>query len=159
VENEEMSKLRDTLPPLDAPSGRSRWRQAERRAVADHERWVCQTLQRLAFIHTPLLAVGEGEERSGTAADAGVVSLTLPGRRLILAGVARGPRLALADAAGRGHLQLDAAGRYGRFWWIQVKGETGPGEKIVLLGSHLHLSPGSAGYRRRLDLQPQQGGR
>lgn len=129
------------------------WDQAERRAVADHERWVCQTLRRLAFSQTRVLAAGDAEGRSGTAARTGIVLLTLPGWEVLLAGVASGPRAALADAAGRGRLRLDAAGRYGRFWWIQAIAEDspGPGEKVVLLGSHLHLSPGSAGQGWTLD--------
>jgi hypothetical protein len=141
----------------DGPFGLGRralrwWDQAERRAVADHERWVCQTLQRLAFPQTKVLAAADAEGRSRPAARAGIVSLTVPGWEVLLAGVAPVPRSALADAAGRGRLRLDSAGRYGRFWWIQAAEDSpGHGEKVVLLGSHLHLSPGSAGHGWTLD--------
>jgi hypothetical protein len=136
-----MSEEEDALA---AALGLRWWRRAERRAVADYERWTGQTLRRLAFTQTPVLAASAAGWPPGTAGPAGVVSLTLPGWQVLLAGVAQGPRIALLSQAA---LHLDAAGRYGRFWWLQVQAGRGqgPDQKIVLLGSQLRLVPGGYG--------------
>src|ERR1700728_2224509 len=50
-------------------------------------------------------------------------------------------------------MRLAEAGRYGRFWWLRISAEggQGPDRRIVLLGSHLRLSPGRAGGARTPD--------
>jgi hypothetical protein len=117
------------------------WRRAERRAVADHEQWTEQTLRRLASAQTPVLTASEAR---GPAGPAGIVTLALPGWQVLLAGVAAGPRAALHSQTS---LRLDAAGRYGRLWWLRAVAGRGPGpdRTIVLLGSQLRLVPGGAG--------------
>ena len=73
---------------------------------------------------------------------AGIVRMRRPGWQLLMAGVASGPRADLEHAARRGRLRLDAVGRYGKFWWIEVSTDSAArGEKVVLLGSHLQLIP------------------
>jgi|HubBroStandDraft_5_1064220.scaffolds.fasta_scaffold13752_3 hypothetical protein len=141
-----MTKQTDTL----IAAGRRElrwWRQAERRAVTDHERQVSQTLRRLAAARTPVLAADDGPHRQGAAARAGLIRLTLPGWEVALAGVAPGPRSAVA---GHGPMRLADAGRYGRFWWIRISAGPGHGRDraIMLLGSHLRLSPGRPGAAR-----------
>jgi hypothetical protein len=78
---------------------------------------------------------------------AGIVRMRRPGWRLLIAGVASGPRADLERAARRGRLRLDAAGRYGKFWWIEVATDgASRGENVVLLGSHLQLIPTGGGH-------------
>jgi hypothetical protein len=139
-----MSEQQDTLTVPGRREPRW-WRRAERRAVTEHEQQVGQTLRRLAAAGTLVLAAEDGQRRRGTAARAGMIRLTLPGWEVLLAGVAPGPRSAVA---GQGPMRLADAGRYGRFWWLQINAEggQGPDRRVVLLGSHLRLSPGRAGH-------------
>jgi hypothetical protein len=119
------------------------WRRAERKAVADHERWLAAKLHGLAAARIPVFRAA-GRAAAGTA---GTVDLRLRGWQLLMAGVAAGPRGDLEAAARRGRLHLDAAGRYGRLWWIEiVRDGAAPGEKVVLLGSHLRLAPTRGGH-------------
>ncbi len=123
------------------------WRRAERRAVADHERWLAATLRRLAAARVPVFWVMEDAASQVTDMTAGIVRMRRPGWRLLVAGVASGPRADLEHAARQGRLRLDAAGRYGKFWWIEVATDSAArGEKVVLLGSHLQLIPASGGH-------------
>jgi hypothetical protein len=89
------------------------------------------------------------ESAASQAADmtAGIVRMRRPGWQLLLAEVASGTRADLEHAARRGRLRLGAAGRYGKFWWIEIVADSAArGEKVVLLGSHLRLIPASGGY-------------
>jgi len=89
-------------------------------------------------------APGSGQ---ATARTAGIVRLRLQGWQLLLAGVASGPRGDLERAGRRGRLRLGAAGRYGRLWWIEIVSDgAAAGEKVVLLGSHLRLTPAGGGH-------------
>jgi hypothetical protein len=123
------------------------WRRAERRAVAEHERWLVAKLRWLAAARVPVFWVAEGAVGQPAAMTAGIVRLRRPGWQLLLAGVAPGPRADLERAARQGRLRLSGAGRYGKLWWIEiVAGSAARGEKVVLLGSHLRLIPASGGH-------------
>jgi hypothetical protein len=123
------------------------WRRAERKAVADHERWLAANLDRLAAARIPVFRAADRAAGRAPAGTAGIVDLRLRGWQLLLAGVAAAPRGDLERAARRGRLHLDAAGRYGRLWWIEiVRDGAAPGEKVVLLGSHLRLAPTRGGH-------------
>jgi len=89
----------------------------------------------------------ESAAGQATARTAGIVRLRLRGWQLLLAGVAAAPRADLERASRQGRLRLDAAGRYGRFWWIEIVSDgAAVGEKVVLLGSHLRLTPTGGGH-------------
>jgi hypothetical protein len=123
------------------------WRRAERRAVAEHERWLAAKLQRLTAARVPVFWVTESAASPLAGMTAGIVRMRRPGWRLLMAGVASGPRADLERAARRGRLRLDAAGRYGKFWWIEITADSSArGEKVVLLGSHLQLIPARGGH-------------
>src|SRR5579863_3897182 len=120
------------------------WRRAERRAVAEHERWLAAKLRRLTAARVPVFWVAESAPDQVADMTAGIVRMRRPGWQLLIAGVASGPRADLEHAARQGRLRLAAVGRYGKFWWIEVAAETAArGQKIVLLGSHLQLIPAS----------------
>jgi hypothetical protein len=121
------------------------WRRAERRAVADHERWLAAKLRRLTAARVPVFWVTESANQVADMA-AGIVRMRRPGWQLLLAGVASGPRADLERAARQGRLRLAAAGRYGKFWWIEIATDSAARvEKVVLLGSHLQLIPAGGG--------------
>jgi hypothetical protein len=123
------------------------WRRAERRAVAEHERWLAAKLQRLIAARGPVFWVTESAADQVADMTAGIVRMRRPGWQLLIAGVASGPRADLEHAASQGRLRLDAAGRYGKFWWIEVATDSASrGEKVVLLGSHLQLIPTGGGH-------------
>jgi hypothetical protein len=123
------------------------WRRAERRAVAEHERWLAAKLRQLTAARGPVFWVTESAASQAADMRAGIVRMRRPGWQLLLAGVASGPRADLEHAARQGRLRLGAAGRYGKFWWIEIATDSaGRGEKIVLLGSHLQLIPASEGH-------------
>lgn len=134
---------------LDSPANlglRSRWswRRLERRAVAEHERWLAAKLRGFGEAR---VAVFWGPESTPAARTAGIVRLGLKGWQLLLAGVAPGPRAELEHANGQGRLFLQAGGRYGKFWWIEIVSEgAAHGRKVVLLGSHLRLIPSGRGH-------------
>jgi len=122
------------------------WRRAERRAVAAHERWLAAKLRRLTAARGPVFWVTEsGADRVADVTD-GIVRMRRPGWQLRLAGVAPGPRADLEHAARHGRLRLAAAGRYGKFWWIEIATDSAAREKVVLLGSHLQLIPAGGGH-------------
>ena len=145
------------LDPLANLGIRARWswRRVERRAVADHEQWLAAKLRGLAAAKVsvfgpPLSTAGQ--------TTAGIVRLRLRGWHLLLAGVASGPRAELERTARQGRLRLDAAGRYGRFWWIEIVSDgAARGEKVVLLGSHLRLTPAGGGHGWAADIEETQG--
>ena len=123
------------------------WRRAERRAVAEHERWLAAKLRRLTAARVPVFWVMESAANQVADLTAGIVRMRRPGWQLLLAGVASGPRADLERAARRGRLRLDAAGRYGKFWWIEIATDSpARDEKVVLLGSHLQLIPAGGGH-------------
>jgi hypothetical protein len=122
------------------------WRRAERRAVAEHERWLAAKLRWLTAARVPVFWVTESAANQAADLTAGIVRMRRPGWQLLIAGVASGPRADLEHAARRGRLRVDAAGRYGKFWWIEIATDSAArGEKVVLLGSHLQLIPASGG--------------
>jgi hypothetical protein len=132
---------------------RGSWRRMERRAIADHERWLAAQLRRLAA--AKVVVFWATESAQATARTAGIVRLGLRDWHLLLAGVASGPRAQLERASGQGRLHLDAAGRYGKFWWIEVVCEgAARAEKVVLLGSHLRLTPTGRGHGCTLAPRP-----
>src|ERR1700738_3232500 len=123
------------------------WRRAERRAVAEHERWLATKLQRLTAARVPEFWVTESAPNQVADMTAGIVRMRRPGWQLLIAGVASGPRADLEHPPRQGRLRLDAAGRYGKFWWIEIATDSAArGEKVVLLGSHLQLIPASGGH-------------
>ena len=123
------------------------WRRAERRAVAEHERWLAAKLRRLTAARAPVFWVMETAASQVADMTAGIVRMRRPGWQLLIAGVASGPRADLEHAARQGRLRLDAAGRYGTFWWIEIATDSAArGEKVVLLGSHLQLIPTGEGH-------------
>ena len=123
------------------------WRRAERRAVAEHERWLAAELRRLTATRVPVFWVTEREVNQVADMTTGIVRMRRPGWQLLIAGVASGPRADLEHAVRQGPLRLAAAGRYGKFWWIEIAADNAaPGEKVVLLGSHLQLIPASGGH-------------
>src|ERR1700722_4301012 len=123
------------------------WRRAERRAVAEHERWLATKLQRLTAARVPVFWVTESAPNRVADMTVGIVRMRRPGWQLLIAGVASGPRADLERAARQGRLRLDAAGRYGKFWWIEVAAGSAPcRENAVLLGSHLQLIPTGGGH-------------
>jgi hypothetical protein len=123
------------------------WRRAERRAVAEHERWLAAKLRALTAARVPVFWVTERAANQVADMAAGIVRMRRPGWQLLLAGVASGPRADLEHAARQGRLRLAAAGRYGKFWWIEIAaGSAARAEKVVLLGSHLQLIPASGGH-------------
>ena len=137
------------LDPFANPGIRARWswRRAERRAFAEHERWLAAKLRRLTAARVPVFGVTESAASQVADMTAGIVRMRRPGWRLLIAGVASGPRADLEHAARQGRLRLDAAGRYGKFWWIEFATDSAArGETVVLLGSHLQLIPASGGY-------------
>jgi hypothetical protein len=137
------------LDPNASLGIRARWslRRVERRAVAEHERWLAAKLRRLAAARVPVFWVTESAANQAADLTAGIVRMRRPGWQLLLAGVASGPRADLERAGRQGRLRLGAAGRYGKFWWIEVASDgAARGEKVVLLGSHLQLIPASGGH-------------
>ncbi len=123
------------------------WRRVERRVVTEHERWLAAKLRRLTAARVPVFWVTESAANHGGDMTAGIVRMRRPGWQLLIAGVASGPRADLERAARQGRLRLDAAGRYGKFWWIEIATDSAArGEKVVLLGSHLRLIPASGGH-------------
>jgi hypothetical protein len=137
------------LDPVGNLGARARWswRRVERRAVADHEQWVAVKLGRLAAARVSVFWAAESAAGQATARTAGIVRLRLRGWQLLLAGVASGPRADLERAGRQGRLRLGAAGRYGRFWWIEIVSDgAAVGEKVVLLGSQLRLTPAGGGH-------------
>src|ERR1700761_4452797 len=125
------------------------WRRAERRVIAEHEKWLVAKLRRLAAARVPVSWVLESAANQVADMTAGIVRMRRPGWQLLLAGVAPGPRADLEHAARQGRLRLDAAGRYGKFWWIEIATDSAArAEKIVLLGSHLRLVPAGGGAGR-----------
>ena len=130
------------------------WRRVERRAVADHERWLAAQLGGLAAARVPVFGAADRDGQA-TARTAGIVRLRLPGWQLLLAGVASGPRADLEHAGRRGRLRLGAAGRYGRLWWIEIVSDgAAAGEKVVLLGSRVRLTPAGGGQGPAAAPQP-----
>ena len=131
------------------------WRRAERRAVAEHERWLAAKLRGLTGARVPVFWVMEGAASRVADMKAGIVRMRRPGWQLLLAGVASGPRADLEHAARQGRLRLAAAGRYGKFWWIEIATDSAARvEKVVLLGSHLQLIPSSGGHGRAAAPRP-----
>ena len=131
------------------------WRRAERRAVAEHERWLAAKLRRLTGARIPVFWMMESAANQVADMTAGIVRLRRPGWQLLLAGVASGPRADLEHAARQGRLRLDAAGRYGKLWWLEIVTDSAArGEKVVLLGSHLQLIPASGGTGRAAAPRP-----
>jgi hypothetical protein len=151
-----MSTHRGTrqLDPAATLGRRARrsWRRVERRAVADHERWLAGQLRGLAAARTPVFC-GAGAEPGATPA--GIVDLRLRGWQLLLAGVAASPRADLDRAARLGRLRLAGAGRYGRFWWIEIVTDgAAAGEKVVLLAARLRLTRAGGGHHRTAAPRP-----
>jgi hypothetical protein len=131
------------------------WRRAERRAVAEHERWLAAKLRRLAAARVPEFWVAESAAGQAAGMTAGIVRMRRPGWQLLIAGVASGPRADLEHAARRGRLRIDGAGRYGKFWWVEIATDSAArGEKVLLLGSHLQLIPASGGHGRTAAPRP-----
>lgn len=144
------------LDPLAKLGIRARraWRRAERRAVADHEQWLAANLGRLAAARVSVFWAASAASQA-TARTTGIVRLRHRGWQLLLAGVASGPRAELERAGRQGRLRLDAAGRYGRFWWIEIVSDgAARGEKVVLLGSDLRLTPAGGGHGRAAAPRP-----
>jgi hypothetical protein len=145
------------LDPVADPGIRARWfwRRAERRAVAEHERWLVAKLRGLTAAGAPVFWVTESAANQAADMTDGIVRMRRPGWQLLLAGVASRPRADLERAARQGRLRLAAAGRYGKFWWIEVVADSAArGEKVVLLGSHLRLIPASGGHGRAAAPRP-----
>jgi hypothetical protein len=131
------------------------WRRAERRAVAEHERWLAAKLRELTAATVPVFWVTESAASQVADMTTGIVRMRRPGWQLLMAGVAAGPRADLERAARQGRLRLDAAGRYGKFWWIEIATDSATrGEKVVLLGSHLRLIPARGGHGRAAAPRP-----
>ena len=129
-----MSPLhRKTDDPLGQLGWRSRrdWRRTARRILIDHEDDL------LARLHSL-----RGSPVHGVATSAaGTVRVTLPGWAITIVEVAASAQANLSSVAARHNVSLEAAGRYGAFWWVGVAGD--PPEdarRPVVLGSRLVLS-------------------
>jgi hypothetical protein len=114
---------------------RRAWRRLEQTIVAEHRAGLAAALD--ALVGSPVQAVSSGP--------AGTVTITLPGWHVGLGGVSPAAVSALTGAARPG-CQLAGAGRYGRFWWLAVTVDAGPGARpAVMLGAWLRLHPESDG--------------
>jgi len=80
-----------------------------------------------------------GVERAGSS----VLLVRLPGWDVAIADVAATACASLTDMAA-GACRLIGAGRYGRFWWLSFANDHTP-HPAVLLGTRVHLAPGSDG--------------
>jgi hypothetical protein len=146
------------LDPVASLGIRARWswRRVERRAVAQHQRWLAARLRQLAADQAPVFSAADSAAGQLIVRRAGIVRLRLQGWQLLLAGVASGARGDLERAARQGRLRLDATGRYGKLWWVEIVSDgAAAGEKLVLLGSRLQLTPAGGGH---LAAAPQPAG-
>jgi hypothetical protein len=148
-------KGRKRARPIVLKRALDKWRarRFERQAAAQIERGVLEVVRDLAAAGGQIGQVVDLQRHSGQPIrGAGAVSLTLGGWKVMLAGVASRPRRELA-AASAGPLRLGGAGRYGRYWWIEVQGHPDAlSSPLVLVGSHLRTLPVAAtriGRRRR----------
>ena len=142
--------------PTPGIRARWSWRRLERRAIAEHDQWLAAQLGRLAEARLPVFPAAESAEAA--ARITGIVRLGMRGWHLLLAGVAVGPRAELERAGRQGRLRLAAAGRYGKFWWIEIVTEGAAcAEKVVLLGNQLRLTPAGRGHGS--EAAPPPGGR
>lgn len=100
----------------------SEWRRLERRALQAHDRESLATLRRLAG---PFDVIVEPSA-------AGIVRFLGKDRQFLLASL-------LVPASLHGaQVELEAAGRYARCWWVRV---SAGGRPVTLLGSHLRIAP------------------
>lgn len=109
--------------------------------MREHEQDVLDVLHRLAGAGTPVRALRPAPaDEAAARRPPAIVGLIMPGWRLLLAGVAPAAEAPLA-AVTRAHLRLVDAGRYGRFWWIELVGaDRITGDRVTLLGSDLRLT-------------------
>jgi len=142
--------------PITLTRARERWRarRVQRQAAAQIQRGVLEIVRDLADAGGKIGQVVDLQRQLGQPIrGAGAVSVALAGWRMMLAGVASGPRQELVAASSAGPLQLRGGGRYGRYWWIEVHGHPDAlSAPLVLVGSHLRTVPVTAtriGRRRR----------
>lgn len=116
------------------------WRRLERRAVAGYERDLLAAIDELCARHSVVAGI-EVEPVAGRTAKIG-----LGDRRLVLGPLAPAG-LALLSQARRdgGTLRLNAAGRYGPYWWLRLSTATQPITPITVLSGRLRLSSNDGG--------------
>ena len=108
------------------------WRRLERRAVAGYERDLLAAVDELCARHSVVTGI-EVEPAAGRAA-----RIELDDRRLLLGPLAPAGLAQLLGARGDGGtLRLDAAGRYGPYWWLRLSTAAEP---ITVLSRTLRLS-------------------
>ena len=120
------------------------WRRLAKRAAAAYERDLAKLARRIAEAAPPVgFATSRPLRGSGDGAVV-VLTLSLPGWELELAGIAAGAAGAAQKLAGSTSAipRLTRTGRYGSFWWIELSGDRDP---LVLLGSQLRLWATGAG--------------
>ena len=113
------------LPAFERVMGSRRaWRRIAKRATAAYERDLAKLARRIAATAPPVgFATSRPLRGTGDAAVV-VLTLSLPGWELELAGIAAGAAGAAEGiAAGTaGTPRLTRTGRYGAFWWIELSG-------------------------------------
>jgi hypothetical protein len=120
-----------------------RARRVERQAAAQIERGVLEIVRDLAESGGQIGQVIDLQRQSGQPIrGAGAIALAMGGWKVMLAGVAPRPREELVAATSAGPLRLRRAGRYGKYWWIEVDGHSdATPAPLVLVGSHLRTLP------------------
>jgi len=113
------------------------WRLLERRAVAAYERDLLAAVNELCARQLTVTGI-EVDPAAGWTARIGLAN-----RRLLLGPLAPAG-LALLSRARRdgGVIGLDAAGRYGPYWWLRLSTAAQP---ITVLSRTLRLSPHGGG--------------
>lgn len=125
------------LPRLGS---RRQWLRLERSVIHDHMDAVAAELR--ALVGLPVLVASAHRD--------GLVTVTVPGWCVVMAGVSPPAAQRLVSLSRATQVRLDRAGRYGRFWWVSVRARVDGATPApaVMLGSHLrlvHTGPGPDG--------------
>jgi hypothetical protein len=118
-----------------------RWRSMERKARADHERYLLSTIGQLAASGA---RVALDEPLRRRARRPGVIVVRGAGWQLALVGTSP-----LADGVASDHGRLwhvAGAGRYGSYWWLHLAdGEDSAGHQVSILAFHLRFDGATGG--------------
>jgi hypothetical protein len=109
--------------------GRRMWRRLERSALRHYRRDLHDQVRLLAATHPPVV-------QTTCSSTPAVVTIHLSDVTVVLAGVSPwSARFVVEMVHPATGLTLMGAGRYGRFWWLTLRGST----THVILGTHLQL--------------------